>query len=122
MWARKPSDPPAPLPEPAPPSSSSTSSLSPPPPPPASISTAPPNAAPSPSTKRRRPDRSYDFTPRLHMPFTSRLLLANFFASSAGFFLGAGIGSRKAALRFRAENAHRFPKSQKGWYFYHRSK
>ena len=27
-----------------------------------------------------------------------------------------------AAYRFRAENAHRFPTSSKGWYQYHRNK
>ena len=27
-----------------------------------------------------------------------------------------------AGLVFRAENAHRFPKSPKGWYLYHKSK
>jgi hypothetical protein len=31
-------------------------------------------------------------------------------------------GHRVADLKFRAENSHRTPKSEKGWYFYHRSK
>ena len=37
-------------------------------------------------------------------------------------FLGLSHGSKSAALRFRAENAHRFPTTQKGWYLYHKSK
>src|ERR1700753_3383870 len=37
---------------------------------------------------------------------------------SAGFIRGFQI----ADLRFRAENGHRMPKSEKGWFFYHRSK
>lgn len=36
--------------------------------------------------------------------------------------LGYLTTSRLAALRFRAENAHRLPQSQPGWYLYHKSK
>lgn len=31
-------------------------------------------------------------------------------------------GGLVAGYRFRAENAHRLPTSQKGWYLYHKSK
>ncbi|KAF2095432.1 hypothetical protein NA57DRAFT_67850 [Rhizodiscina lignyota] len=48
------------------------------------------------------------------------------FATGAGFLVGLALGSshgsQTAGLRFRAENAHRLPTSQKGWFFYHKSK
>lgn len=37
-------------------------------------------------------------------------------------FLGASYGTQMAALRFRAENAHRLPSTANGWYLYHKSK
>ncbi|KAI7170993.1 hypothetical protein KC352_g24994, partial [Hortaea werneckii] len=40
----------------------------------------------------------------------------------AGFALGTYHGSSESGLRFRAENAHRFPTTQTGWYLYHKSK
>jgi len=39
-----------------------------------------------------------------------------------GFILGIYHGSAESGLRFRAENAHRFPTTQTGWYLYHKSK
>jgi hypothetical protein len=39
-----------------------------------------------------------------------------------GFGMGAAVGGRKAADRYRAMNAHRTPSTQAGWYLYHRSK
>jgi hypothetical protein len=46
--------------------------------------------------------------------------------TTTSFVVGGGMGSilggRRAALIFTAENAHRTPKSQKGWYFYHKTK
>ncbi|KAL5447540.1 hypothetical protein PMIN06_007430 [Paraphaeosphaeria minitans] len=59
---------------------------------------------------------------RLGMPFDRRLLLATFTSFSCGSMLGYMNTSRLAALRFRAENAHRLPISQPGWYLYHKSK
>ncbi|KAJ4299723.1 hypothetical protein N0V90_004969 [Kalmusia sp. IMI 367209] len=59
---------------------------------------------------------------RLGMPFDRRLLLATFTSFSCGSFLGYLNTSRLASLRFRAENAHRLPISQPGWYLYHKSK
>lgn len=39
-----------------------------------------------------------------------------------GTIIGGALGSRQASLRFRAENAHRLPTNERGWYFYHKSK
>jgi hypothetical protein len=51
-----------------------------------------------------------------------RLPLTTLLASFAGFGLGLTHGGQLAGLRFRAENAHRLPTSQVGWYLYHKSK
>lgn len=59
---------------------------------------------------------------RLGMPFDRRLLLATFTSFSCGSALGYLNTSRLASLRFRAENAHRLPISNPGWYLYHKSK
>ncbi|KAI9350020.1 hypothetical protein DFJ73DRAFT_394183 [Zopfochytrium polystomum] len=40
----------------------------------------------------------------------------------AGFLSGAVIAGRARARQFLAENAHRLPKTVKGWYFYHKFK
>ena len=42
--------------------------------------------------------------------------------ASAGMALGVYRGGRMASLRFLAENAHRAPKTVKGWYFYNKTK
>ncbi|KAF9690581.1 hypothetical protein EKO04_011488 [Ascochyta lentis] len=60
--------------------------------------------------------------PRLGMPFDRRLLLTTFTSFVCGFTLGSASAGSMAALRFRAENAHRLPISQPGWYLYHKSK
>ncbi|KAJ7117387.1 hypothetical protein C8R43DRAFT_902050 [Mycena crocata] len=39
-----------------------------------------------------------------------------------GMVIGVNRGSRLASLRFLAENAHRTPTTQKGWYLYHKTK
>lgn len=59
---------------------------------------------------------------RLGLPFALRLPLATCFGLVVGAALGIGHGSKSAALQFRAENSHRLPKSQTGWYLYHKSK
>ncbi|KAF1351208.1 hypothetical protein BDV97DRAFT_270330, partial [Delphinella strobiligena] len=59
---------------------------------------------------------------RLSLPFALRLPLTTTLAFTTGFVLGAAHGGHTAALRFRAENAHRLPSSQVGWYLYHKSK
>ena len=56
------------------------------------------------------------------MPFDRRLLLTLTLSSLCGFTLGSTSAGRLASLRFRAENAHRLPFSQPGWYLYHKSK
>jgi hypothetical protein len=40
----------------------------------------------------------------------------------SGGLLGMAKGSQDAGFRFTAENAHRQPKTQTGWYLYHKSK
>lgn len=60
--------------------------------------------------------------PRLGMPFDRRLLLTTTLSFISGFTLGSTTTGRLASLRFRAENAHRLPISQPGWYLYHKSK
>ncbi|KAH7092448.1 hypothetical protein FB567DRAFT_238066 [Paraphoma chrysanthemicola] len=61
-------------------------------------------------------------SPRLGMPFDRRLLLTTALSSLCGFTLGSTSAGRLASLRFRAENAHRLPISQPGWYLYYKSK
>ncbi|KIX07887.1 uncharacterized protein Z518_02541 [Rhinocladiella mackenziei CBS 650.93] len=59
---------------------------------------------------------------RLSIPFILRaptLMLASF---ACGFTLGASQGSQKGAYRYRAENAHRLPTTQTGWFLYQKSK
>lgn len=56
------------------------------------------------------------------MPFDRRLLLTTSLSFLSGFTLGSTTAGRMASLRFRAENAHRLPISQPGWYLYHKSK
>lgn len=59
---------------------------------------------------------------RLSLAFGTRLQLAYAASFLTGAFMGLSQGGLTAGLRFRAENAHRLPTSEKGWYFYHKSK
>lgn len=59
---------------------------------------------------------------RLSLPLSLRLPITTLLASFSGFFLGAVHGGTTTSLRFRAENAHRLPQTQTGWYLYHKSK
>lgn len=59
---------------------------------------------------------------RLGLPLFNRFLVGTTSALFVGTTLGAIHGARREGLRFRAENAHRLPVSQKGWYYYHKSK
>lgn len=59
---------------------------------------------------------------RLSLPFSYRAPLAVSVALASGFGLGAIQGGKLSGLQFRAENAHRLPTSQVGWFFYHKSK
>ncbi|KAI9814701.1 MAG: hypothetical protein M1832_005700 [Thelocarpon impressellum] len=40
----------------------------------------------------------------------------------SGMGLGLSLGAQTAGLRFRAENAHRLPRTATGWFLYHKSK
>ena len=80
---------------------------------------AEPPVEPLASKRRPPPDHSHD---RLSLPLDQRLLISTFSAFACGTVLGYTTTSRLAALRFRAENAHRLPISQPGWYLYHKSK
>lgn len=59
---------------------------------------------------------------RLSIYLPHRLWLSLFIGASSGFLIGSIKGSQDNGLRFRAENAHRLPTSQTGWYLYHKSK
>jgi hypothetical protein len=59
---------------------------------------------------------------RLSLPTSVRITLATASSFVLGLGLGVSHGSQTAGLRFRAENAHRLPKTPTGWYFYHKSK
>ena len=63
----------------------------------------------------RQPQR-LGLHPVLRIPFISTI---SFFT---GFGLGSAHGSTTAALRYRAENAHRVPSSRTGWYLYGKSR
>jgi hypothetical protein len=69
-------------------------------------------------------DNSFDTRnpPRLGMGAGYRLPLSTCSAFVAGLALGVSHGATKAAYRFRAENAHRFPTTSTQWYQYHKSK
>lgn len=60
--------------------------------------------------------------PRLGISAPIRIPMSMCSAFGVGITLGASHGSSTAALRYRAENAHRLPTSTVGWYQYHRSK
>jgi len=49
-------------------------------------------------------------------------MTASSLAFACGGILGLSHGSQMASLRFRAENSHRLPTSQRGWYLYHKTK
>ncbi|KAF3925177.1 hypothetical protein ABW20_dc0102369 [Dactylellina cionopaga] len=59
---------------------------------------------------------------RLNIHPLARLAIANVFAFTSIFLSTALRTTHTSSLQFRAENAHRLPKTQKGWYFYHRSR
>lgn len=63
-----------------------------------------------------------DTPPRLGMEVRKRLSYTTFAAFSVGMAMGSSYGSKKAAYRFRAENAHRFPTTSPAWFQYHKSK
>ncbi|KXT09905.1 hypothetical protein AC579_9491 [Pseudocercospora musae] len=70
--------------------------------------------------KELRPIRNIN--DRLSLPLGLRLPLATTISGFSGFILGLAKGSIDTGFRFRAENAHRLPKTQTGWFLYHKSK
>ncbi|EEP76911.1 conserved hypothetical protein [Uncinocarpus reesii 1704] len=60
--------------------------------------------------------------PQVGIKLSAQGVLAATVAFATGVGLGFSHGSTKAAFRFRAENAHRFPTDSAGWYQYHKSK
>jgi hypothetical protein len=56
------------------------------------------------------------------MPLAPRATLALTLASVTGLLLGLTQGTLQSGLVFRAENAHRLPTTQTGWFLYHKSK
>ncbi|KAN0097685.1 hypothetical protein V8E55_002131 [Tylopilus felleus] len=60
----------------------------------------------------------YDATPILQ----SRYFILPASAAIMGTVIGAVRGSRRASLRYLAENAHRPPTTVQGWYFYNKTK
>lgn len=63
-----------------------------------------------------------DTPPRLGIDVEKRIPYATMSAFTSGAVLGYYHGSKKAGLRFRAENAHRFPTTSAGWFQYHKTK
>lgn len=59
---------------------------------------------------------------RLSLPFSTRLSAATLVSFIVGAGLGVSYGGKTSGMRFRAENAHRFPTTATGWYLYHKSK
>ncbi|KAL8730972.1 MAG: hypothetical protein Q9181_004485 [Wetmoreana brouardii] len=59
---------------------------------------------------------------RLSLSVETRALGSMGAAFAGGVILGIAHGGKMAALRFRAENSHRFPTTSTGWYLYHKSK
>lgn len=62
------------------------------------------------------PNARFGLKPDQRLPY---IALATF---GTGMGIGAFHGSQEAAYRFRAENAHRFPSTNKGWFLYHKDK
>ena len=59
---------------------------------------------------------------RLSIPTPFRIPTAAVLGFLGGFGLGVSHGGKMAGMRFRAENSHRFPTTQTGWYLYHKTK
>lgn len=79
-----------------------------------------PNAPSEPAEHVFRPHEGLD--DRLGLPLAFRAFALSVTTFCSGLVLGVLHTSKMAALRFRAENSHRFPTTTRGWYFYHKSK
>ncbi|APA09291.1 hypothetical protein SS1G_12074 [Sclerotinia sclerotiorum 1980 UF-70] len=71
---------------------------------------------------RKQQHEALKLDSRMSIPYGARLPLCTSISFVCGMALGISHGSKTAALRFRAENAHRLPTSPTGWYLYHKSK
>ncbi|CAK1363496.1 unnamed protein product [Cercospora beticola] len=101
----------------------------PPPPPSPPIDALPvlpiPHSMPEPQSQLEQPRTPIQLrndAERLSLPLYSRLPLSITIASVTGLLLGLAKGSQDTNFRFRAENAHRLPTTQQGWFLYHKSK
>lgn len=63
-----------------------------------------------------------DELPAIHINIPRRYYLLPGAAVLTGISIGLFRGSRTASLRFLAENAHRPPKTVRGWYLYNKTK
>ena len=72
--------------------------------------------------KKSKSQRYPLYENRLSIPFYIRFPAATAGAFLTGAALGISHGGKTAGMRFRAENAHRFPTTSTGWYLYHKSK
>ncbi|KAL6253321.1 hypothetical protein RBB50_001044 [Rhinocladiella similis] len=59
---------------------------------------------------------------RLGIPLVFRAPTVVLTSFGFGFILGSTHGANKSAYRYRAENAHRLPTTQTGWFLYQKSK
>jgi hypothetical protein len=71
---------------------------------------------------RKEPLIHRDLSERLSISVLNRVELSAAVGAISGFLIGTIKGSQDAGFRFRAENAHRLPTSQRGWFLYHKSK
>ncbi|KAF2669150.1 hypothetical protein BT63DRAFT_251343 [Microthyrium microscopicum] len=69
-----------------------------------------------------KPKEGPDHSQRLSLEPAGRIPAFLTFGFVFGGILGLANEYRRASLRFRAENAHRLPRSEKNWFFYHRAK
>ncbi|KAH9918232.1 uncharacterized protein BXZ73DRAFT_53066 [Epithele typhae] len=63
-----------------------------------------------------------DEQPTIRINIPQRFLVLPGAAVLTGITIGLFRGSRTASLRFLAENAHRAPRTVRGWYLYNKSK
>jgi len=79
--------------------------------------------SPNPSTQTDTPAGLIGLpNERLGMHLILRAPAVMLTSFGCGFILGASHGSTKGANRYRAENAHRLPTTQTGWFLYQKSK
>jgi hypothetical protein len=77
---------------------------------------------PDPPSAKKQPLIRREFQERLSINLNDRIGLSAIIGAASGLLIGTIKGSQDAGFRFRAENAHRLPTSQRGWFLYHKSK